>query len=316
MKKITDVIGVWLRQSYKKCKDLFAEKLVTVVLDIFKKLTVIFRKATASRKTGYNPAILLILAILTSFSVLALRTSYLNKKMNSQLMYYTSLTCRQDDVIQTFVSNDDITNQKINEFNNKYHEIADTYVMNRINNDIANRGNNVDRSFATEIGELRSILNELVSIDAISDDTVNRFTETEDNIRNYINSMPDVWPMQGRITSYFGNRYVPYRYEYIEHSGLDIAGLYGQAITAAASGYVVLSSYYGGYGNTIVIDHGNGINTLYAHASSLCVQSGTYVNKGDTIAACGSTGNSDGNHLHFEIRVNGVTVDPLNYLCY
>lgn len=120
-----------------------------------------------------------------------------------------------------------------------------------------------------------------------------------------------VTPVSGTITSRFGNR------ESIrsnEHSGLDIAAPKGTAIKAAASGTVIFAGYSGGYGNVVKISHGNGIQTYYAHCSKLYVSTGDKVSAGDKIAAVGSTGNSTGNHLHFEVVKNGVSLNPQNYL--
>ena len=101
------------------------------------------------------------------------------------------------------------------------------------------------------------------------------------------------------------------------HQGIDIAGGgdYGQPIVAADGGKVTWAGNDGGgYGNYVMIDHGNGYMTVYAHACEVACSTGDYVSQGDTIAYCGSTGNSTGPHVHFEIRVDGTQVDPLGYV--
>ncbi len=101
------------------------------------------------------------------------------------------------------------------------------------------------------------------------------------------------------------------------HGALDLCvygGSYGKSISAAESGRVITASYHWSYGNYVVIDHGNGLSTLYAHCSSLAVGSGQSVSKGQTIAYVGSTGNSSGPHLHFEVRINGSRVNPAGYI--
>ena len=97
---------------------------------------------------------------------------------------------------------------------------------------------------------------------------------------------------------------------------MDIAAAAGTAIYAAAAGTVTTASYGwgGGYGNYIIINHGKGVQTLYGHCSSLNVSQGQYVSQGQLIARVGSTGQSTGNHLHFEVRVNGIAQDPQNYV--
>lgn len=124
------------------------------------------------------------------------------------------------------------------------------------------------------------------------------------------------WPVPSchTITSYFGYRIHPiYGYSKL-HTGLDIGASYGASIVAANSGTVIMAGWYGGYGNCVIIDHGGGITTLYGHNSSLSVSYGQTVSRGQHIANAGSTGNSTGPHCHFEVRVNGNYVDPLNYL--
>ena len=120
------------------------------------------------------------------------------------------------------------------------------------------------------------------------------------------------WPIKGRITSYFGGRKIYGKYDY--HSGLDIAASYGAAIKAADGGTVTFAGRKGTYGKLVIITHDNGTQTYYAHNSSLVVSAGEKVYRGQTIAKAGSTGRSTGVHCHFEIRVNGKSVNPLNYL--
>ncbi|PWL71301.1 MAG: hypothetical protein DBY25_06410 [Clostridiales bacterium] len=108
--------------------------------------------------------------------------------------------------------------------------------------------------------------------------------------------------------------YVSQEFGHAGHKGMDIASGYGNPIYASAGGTVILARWYSGYGKCVMIDHGNGIVTLYGHASNLYVSQGQVVAQGQPIAAVGSTGWSSGNHCHFEIRVNGQTVNPRRYL--
>lgn len=122
------------------------------------------------------------------------------------------------------------------------------------------------------------------------------------------------WPCSGIITSYFGYRDIGVSGASSNHGALDIAAGYGTPIYAADGGTVIASGWDGGYGYRIRIDHGNGMVTLYAHCSSLEVNVGDHVYKGQLIAYMGSTGISTGSHCHFGVYVNGTAVDPLNYL--
>ena len=98
------------------------------------------------------------------------------------------------------------------------------------------------------------------------------------------------------------------------HEGIDIGCAYGTPNRAAAAGTVIHAGWLGGYGNLVVVDHGNGLSTAYAQNSQLIVGQGATVGKGFVIALSGNTGHSTGPHVHFEVRVNGSPVDPLGYL--
>jgi murein DD-endopeptidase MepM/ murein hydrolase activator NlpD len=117
-----------------------------------------------------------------------------------------------------------------------------------------------------------------------------------------------IWPVHGPVTSGFGWRWGRM------HEGIDIAVPTGTPVAAAASGTVITAGWLGGYGNLVVIDHGNGLATAYGHNSSVTVAAGQSVAQGQVIAYSGSTGHSTGPHVHFEVRVNGSAVDPFAYL--
>jgi murein DD-endopeptidase MepM/ murein hydrolase activator NlpD len=116
-----------------------------------------------------------------------------------------------------------------------------------------------------------------------------------------------VWPTHGILTSPFGWRWGRM------HEGIDIAAPTGTPIVAAAAGTVIYAGWMGGYGNMVIIDHGNGVATAYGHQSAIYVTAGA-VSQGQVIGAVGSTGHSTGPHLHFEVRINGSPVDPMGYL--
>ena len=121
-----------------------------------------------------------------------------------------------------------------------------------------------------------------------------------------------IWPVRGRITSYFGGRNLWGRYDF--HLGLDIACPTGTSIKAADGGTVITAGWSGSYGNLVAIRHDNGTVTYYAHNSSILVSVGQKVYQGQIIAKAGMTGNASGPHCHFEVRINGTSVNPLNYL--
>ncbi len=191
----------------------------------------------------------------------------------------------------------------------EYKETANLY---RGETQVVKKGTNGKKMVTYEVKETsgavveKTTLNEIVISEPVSA-VVNKGTKavalssrSGDGILN--------WPMSGKITSPYGTRSTGF------HSGLDIGGVIGRGVYAAAGGKVVLSSYYYAYGNCIVIDHGNGMKTRYAHLSAYKVKVGDTVERGQLIGLCGNTGRSTGPHLHFEVIINGSTKNPINYL--
>jgi murein DD-endopeptidase MepM/ murein hydrolase activator NlpD len=122
------------------------------------------------------------------------------------------------------------------------------------------------------------------------------------------------FPVDAPITSEFGWRMHPILGYEKFHAGLDFGADFGSVTRSAAAGYVIFAGWYGGYGNTVIIDHGNGITSLYGHSDGLYVEEGQSVDRGAPIAIVGSTGLSTGPHLHFELRQDGEPIDPMPYL--
>ena len=127
-------------------------------------------------------------------------------------------------------------------------------------------------------------------------------------------STPSIWPVKGYLTSGFGWRSSPFTGQGKMHKGLDISNRIGTPIWAPARGTVTFAGLDGAYGNSMVIDHGNNIVTRYAHMQRIMVKVGDYVQRGDVIGMLGNTGRSTGPHLHYEINVGGVAVDPRRFI--
>lgn len=121
-------------------------------------------------------------------------------------------------------------------------------------------------------------------------------------------------PVKGKVSSQYGLRQDPIDGKVRHHNGMDIAVPEGTSVTSAESGKVVFSGYSSGYGNCVIIEHGNGLTSLYAHNSLNLVKTGDTVEKGKNIALSGSTGRSTGPHLHFEVRKDGAPVDPTRFI--
>ena len=131
---------------------------------------------------------------------------------------------------------------------------------------------------------------------------------------SFLNSTPTILPADGWITSYFGQRISPYLGKLKMHEGLDVGAPYGTPVNAPADGIVTFSGVKAGFGKFVQVDHGYGIETIYAHNQSLHVKPGQKVKRGNLLAAVGNTGHSTGPHLHYEVRVNGIAVDPLYFI--
>jgi len=138
--------------------------------------------------------------------------------------------------------------------------------------------------------------------------------ETLDSRRLLLESVPGGWPVRGTLSSVFGVRNSPFTETPVFHQGLDIVAQVGAPVLASASGVVVKSGYEALYGNMVVVDHGAGYRSLYGHMSSCSVEEGAFVNRGEELGKVGSTGRSTGPHLHYEVRVNGLPVNPARFL--
>lgn len=152
-----------------------------------------------------------------------------------------------------------------------------------------------------EIEERKSYTNDISTEDEIEE-------QKTDIIKEYKKPETFYPTVSTYISSYYGNRSMGW------HSGIDIAGSYADPIYAYKDGEVISACYSGGYGNMILVQHEDGTETRYAHLSSILVSVGEYVYGGEKIGLMGSTGRSTGNHLHFEVIINGDTVNPYNYI--
>jgi murein DD-endopeptidase MepM/ murein hydrolase activator NlpD len=132
--------------------------------------------------------------------------------------------------------------------------------------------------------------------------------------RTYLESLPSSWPVRGLIASRFGVRVSPFTNTKVFHHGLDIDAPKGSKVKAAAGGKVIRGGRESLYGNLVEIDHGNGYRTLYAHLSERLVEAGDTVHRGGVIGKVGETGRTTGPHLHYEVRVNGLPVNPVRFL--
>ena len=128
------------------------------------------------------------------------------------------------------------------------------------------------------------------------------------------NVRPSLWPVDGRLMSPFGGRTDPFSGEGAMHTGVDLSATMGTPVRAAADGIVLHAEWFGSYGKAVVIDHGNGVQTLYAHLSRFDVVPGQEIRRGDTVGRSGATGRATSPHLHYEVRMAGTPVNPYPFL--
>ena len=149
---------------------------------------------------------------------------------------------------------------------------------------------------------------------AVQEESFVELQEFLEDKKSLLASTPSIWPVRGWITSGFGKRVSPFTGTWKMHDGIDIATRTGMTIVAPADGRVMFAGIESGYGKLLVIDHGYGVVTRFGHNSEIFVRQGDVVKRGTKVAAVGTTGRSTGPHVHYEVRVNGVPVNPKNYI--
>jgi murein DD-endopeptidase MepM/ murein hydrolase activator NlpD len=126
--------------------------------------------------------------------------------------------------------------------------------------------------------------------------------------------LPNIWPVDGQLMSHFGRRSDPFSGEGAFHSGVDISAPHGTPIKAAADGVVASAEWFGGYGRLVVVDHGNALQTWYAHLSRFDVVPGQWIKRGEILGRTGATGRATSAHVHYEVRRGGAAINPHPYL--
>ncbi len=223
---------------------------------------------------------------------------------------------KKEEELANLKSQTEILRQKTNEVENKLLEID--RLQRRLEKmagiDSPSRGGDISRDIHT------STLSPDEEMDVIADVLIDKKLELENFIEDleaqfdYLEAMPDLMPTSGRVTSKFGYRRNPFGRGTQFHSGIDIANSSGTNIKSAGKGVVTFAGVNSGYGRTVIIDHGYGYKTLYAHNKQILVKVGDKVEKGQLISKMGSTGRSTGVHLHFEIHKNNKPINPYNVL--
>jgi len=171
-----------------------------------------------------------------------------------------------------------------------------------------------EKKQADAIKEMSEELTQLKGAASRQEASLQVLFEYFEDKRSLFASTPSIWPVRGWVTSRFGIRTSPFSGILKFHEGLDIAAQTGTPVVAVADGVVIKAGFSTGYGNMVELSHGYGIRTLYAHNSRLNVKAGQRIRRGEVIAFAGDSGSSTGPHLHYEVRLNGLPVNPTKYL--
>lgn len=240
----------------------------------------------------------------TSFGDFISRLDFLKKIMNYDVTLLKNMKVHRDNIAQ-----------KEAQLKSELEE------KERLKQQIGDKKEKVEVAKADRTKTLNELVKDLKELNRLEDKLLEESKEIEKKIiamqskNKYVGGTIE-WPVPSstRITSPYGYRTHPILKTKKFHTGIDVGASTGSAVIAGNDGTVIFSGYYGGYGYTVIVDHGGQISTLYAHNSKLLVQEGDTVKRGQNIAKIGSTGLSTGPHLHFEVRKNGQHTNPMNYL--
>lgn len=252
----------------------------------------------------------LALALLGGFTLFGMVSSYL--RMAWKVAHYNSLREETDFLrarYQKLLTEANQTNEQMAQLQVFASEVSVAYGINRQ----AGVDSNATLSQLSD-GSLMPSLSETLEqynrLKTASISMTSRYTAR----RYMVNTTPSVWPLMGRLLSHFGQRQDPFYGNQAFHPGVDISAGVGAGVRTTADGVVVLAEWSGGYGKLIVVDHGNGLQTYYAHLSRMDVIPGQEVRMGQVIGGAGATGRVTAPHLHYEVRRSGSPVNPYTYL--
>lgn len=263
--------------------------------------------------------ILLAVALIGAITILAAFTSY--SRVLWKATRYNALRKEKDTLkqqyrqLQAMVTD---TNQKLSSLQSLATEVAMTYGVLRFRQtpfrtieDVDGPQESVSQSrFEASLRQFNFLQSYATAITLRAEGLPMLPGQTWDDLL----ATPSLWPVHGRLTGTFGERLDPFNGEGTFHSGVDISSTYGERVEAAADGVVASTGYRPGYGRVVIVDHGFGLSTWYAHLSGFSVYPGKRVRRGDVIGYVGSSGKATGPHLHYEVRIHDTPVNPWKYL--
>jgi len=255
-----------------------------------------------------------VLALIGTITVVAAAGSY--TRMLWKVGNYNALRHEQETLkvqyhqLQSTVNN---TNQRLDSLQSLATEVAMTYGVLRYHPaafDVSDNPVTPEDAFDRSVEQYTFLKKNAAAI-AISSGGLRLMPAFSFADSSYT---PSVWPVLGHITDSFGERLDPFSGEGAFHTGVDVASDYGAPVHATADGVVISAENHAGYGRVVVIDHGFGITTWYAHLSSFSTITGTRIKRGQVVGYCGISGRSTGPHVHYEVRMNNAPVNPWRYM--
>lgn len=236
--------------------------------------------------------------------------------LNTQLAIQAASLAEAERTFALHQDSATLSERTLNSYKAEYESLVVAYVDANYQSTSISRGESDSTTFREEVATLRSLIEtaEDAALNAADKDTVlaRKAAELAEQVRH----LPSFWPTvpDAQIHSTYGRRFHPVFHYYKKHDGVDLGEHTGDPLYASGAGTVTKAEWHTGYGNLVEIDHGNGYTTRYGHCSKLLVKVGDVVDQGQEIAKMGETGTATGPHVHFEIRVNGSTVDPLPFI--
>jgi murein DD-endopeptidase MepM/ murein hydrolase activator NlpD len=255
-----------------------------------------------------------VLALIGSITVVAAAGSY--TRMLWKVGNYNALRHDQETLkkqYQQLQSTVNDTNQRLDSLQSLATEVAMTYGVLRYHPAAFDESDNPatpEDAFDRSVAQYTFLKRNAATI-AISSGGLRLIPATSFADSTYT---PAIWPVLGHITDSFGQRLDPFSGEGAFHTGVDVASDYGAAVHATADGVVTIAENHAGYGRLVVVDHGFGITTWYAHLSAFSTIAGARVKRGEVVGYTGISGRSTGPHVHYEVRVNNAPVNPWRYM--
>ncbi|MFW6364850.1 MAG: M23 family metallopeptidase [Spirochaetota bacterium] len=288
------------------------------------KMTIMFIPHDEKKIFNFHISKFMIAFLLLLLTTIITTSSFAYMKNNTVKTEEEQLVENYREIRKQLKEYEEMTNEVSTLMNEIRPEIEDLYSMaagssgaetlwqngKQLKKDAMSRDGNMKKVMPREVYELQALQQDLMS----ATNTVKTIRSFVDVRSKVINNTPSIIPNRGHITSLFGWRRSPFGTGRDFHTGIDIAAPEGTPIRATAPGKVIMTGWGGGYGKMVRIQHKYGFKSYYAHCSSIVVNNDDYVHKGQVIAYVGHTGASTGNHLHYEIRLGNVPINPYPYM--